>query len=104
MCTKFGIWIDHEANKRGIRNDPEYVHLCCEKSLKRLGVDQIDLYYCHRVDKNAPIEIVVGEMKKLQDAGKVKHLGLSEVSADTIRRACKVRLQESNSRCTQANG
>lgn len=66
---------------------PRYVRACCERSLERLNVDSIDLYYQHRVDPRVPIEETVGEMKRLQDEGKVKHLGLSEASAETIRRA-----------------
>lgn len=82
--------MDPKTGERRVRNEPEYIHSACDKSLSRLGIDQIDLYYCHRVDSRQPIEITVREMKKLQDSGKVKYLGLSEVSADTLRRACKV--------------
>lgn len=73
-----------------MRNDVEYMHQQLTKSLARLQTDQIDLYYAHRVDKAQPIEITVSAMKELRDSGKVKYLGLSEVSADTLRRACKV--------------
>lgn len=73
-----------------VRNEPDYIRQQCNKSLERMGTDYIDLYYMHRADKDQPIEITVKVMKELQDQGKVKYLGLSEVSADTIRRACKV--------------
>lgn len=73
-----------------MRNDPAYIREACDKSLSRLGVSHIDLYYCHRVDKDVPIEQTVGVMAELKKAGKVKYLGLSECSADTLRRACKV--------------
>lgn len=90
LATKFGNYIDPETKQRQVRNEPEYIKAACEKSLKRLGIDHIDLYYCHRVQADQPIEITVKVMKELQDAGKVKYLGLSECSADTLRRACKV--------------
>lgn len=90
MATKFANYVDPKTGERSVRNEPEYIQQACDKSLSRLGIDYIDLYYCHRVDANQPIEITVKEMKKLQDAGKVKYLGLSEVSAETLRRACKV--------------
>ncbi|KMZ60672.1 putative aldo-keto reductase 2 [Zostera marina] len=70
-----------------VRGDPEYVRACCEGSLKRLGVDCIDLYYQHRIDIKIPIEITIGELKKLVQEGKIKYIGLSEASASTIRRA-----------------
>ncbi|KAH8947504.1 hypothetical protein BDL97_11G045000 [Sphagnum fallax] len=86
IATKFGGTFD--ANGQYIvRGDPEWVRSACEGSLKRLGVDYIDLYYQHRVDNKVPIEITVREMKKLVEEGKVKHLGLSEASASDIRRA-----------------
>ncbi|KAJ7526988.1 hypothetical protein O6H91_16G030800 [Diphasiastrum complanatum] len=85
LATKFGI--GYENGNRFIRGDPEYVRAACEGSLKRLDVDYIDLYYAHRVDVKVPIEITVGEMKKLVEEGKVKFIGLSEVSASDIRRA-----------------
>eukprot|EP00270_Netrium_digitus_P006818 TRINITY_DN1965_c0_g1_i3.p1 TRINITY_DN1965_c0_g1~~TRINITY_DN1965_c0_g1_i3.p1 ORF type:complete len:359 (+),score=110.01 TRINITY_DN1965_c0_g1_i3:40-1077(+) len=85
LATKFGVSV--ENGKHAARGTPEYVRKCCEDSLKRLDVDCIDLYYQHRVDRTVPIEITVGEMKKLVEEGKVKYLGLSEASADTIRRA-----------------
>ncbi|KAJ5731107.1 NADP-dependent oxidoreductase domain-containing protein [Penicillium malachiteum] len=86
LATKFAIQMD--ANyKITIRSDPEYVKLACEKSLKRLGVDVIDLYYCHRVDEVTPIEKTVEAMVELKNEGKIRYLGLSEVSAATLRRA-----------------
>jgi len=91
LATKFGIVRD-PSNKtiRGIDGRPEYVAQACDGSLARLGVDTIDLYYQHRVDPNVPIEDTVGAMAKLVAAGKVRHLGLSEAGADTLRRACAV--------------
>ncbi|KAK8556197.1 hypothetical protein V6N13_064273 [Hibiscus sabdariffa] len=85
LATKFGI--DYTEGKREIRGDPAYVRAACEGSLKRLGVDCIDLYYQHRVDTRVPIEVTIGELKKLVEEGKVKYIGLSEASASTIRRA-----------------
>lgn len=73
-----------------VKNEPEYIQQACAKSLKRLGIDQIDLYYCHRLQSSQPVETTVGEMKKLKDAGKIKYIGLSECSAESLRRACKV--------------
>jgi aryl-alcohol dehydrogenase-like predicted oxidoreductase len=90
LATKFANYVDPNTGERSIRNEPEYLHAACENSLKRMGVDYIDLYYCHRVQASQPIEITVAEMKKLQDAGKVRYLGLSECSAETLKRACKV--------------
>ncbi|KAI9025404.1 aldo/keto reductase [Hyaloraphidium curvatum] len=90
ISTKFGIVRDFEKRsgaRLGIRGDPEYVRQACEASLKRLGVEQIDLYTQHRVDPKTPIEETVKAMKKLQDEGKVKYLGLSEASVETIKRA-----------------
>ncbi|CAK9197327.1 unnamed protein product [Sphagnum troendelagicum] len=86
IATKFALHIDKDGN-RTVRGDPEYVRAACEASLKRLDVEQIDLYYQHRVDTKVPIEITVGEMKKLVEEGKVKYLGLSEASPSEIRRA-----------------
>jgi aryl-alcohol dehydrogenase-like predicted oxidoreductase len=91
LATKFGIVRDrNDPSRRGINGRPEYIHQACEASLRRLGVDHIDLYYQHRVDQDVPIEESVGAMAELVDAGKVRHLGLSEASAETIRRASDV--------------
>ncbi|MFI6942951.1 aldo/keto reductase [Streptomyces sp. NPDC050418] len=88
LATKFGIVIDPEdPAKRGINNDAAYIRQCIEGSLSRLGVDTIDLYYMHRRDVNVPIEDTVGAMAELVAEGKVKHLGLSEVTADELRAA-----------------
>jgi aryl-alcohol dehydrogenase-like predicted oxidoreductase len=88
IATKFGLVRD-AANPtvRGISGKPEYVRRCCDDSLRRLGIDHIDLYYQHRVDANVPIEETVGAMAELVHAGKVRNLGLSEASAQSIRRA-----------------
>ena len=91
LATKFGIVRDEsEPTKRAISGRPEYVHASCDASLKRLGVDHIDLYYQHRVDPNVPIEETVGAMAELVASGKVRYLGLSEASAQNIERAAKV--------------
>ncbi|HEX3807707.1 MAG TPA: aldo/keto reductase [Gaiellaceae bacterium] len=87
LATKFGNERNPDGSWIGINGTPEYVHKACDASLERLGVDHIDLYYQHRVDASTPIEETVGAMKELVEAGKVKHLGLSEAGADTIRRA-----------------
>src|SRR5213080_4589893 len=87
LATKFGNERTEDGGFVGINGKPEYVHKAAEASLKRLGVDHIDLYYQHRVDKTVPIEETVGAMAELVAAGKVRHLGLSEASPDTIRRA-----------------
>ena len=88
LATKFGIVRDpNDPAARGFSGRPEYVRSACEASLRRLGVDHIDLYYQHRVDLDVPIEETVGAMASLIDAGKVRFLGLSEASAGTIRRA-----------------
>ena len=91
LATKFGIVRD-PANPlaRGINGRPEYVRNCCDASLKRLGTDYIDLYYQHRVDRNTPIEETVGAMAELVKEGKIRHIGLSEAGAQTLRRASKV--------------
>ena len=91
LATKFGIVRD-EANpsRRGISGRPEYVRAACEASLKRLGVEHVDLYYQHRVDPQVPIEETVGAMAGLVAAGKVRYLGLSEASSQTIERAARV--------------
>jgi aryl-alcohol dehydrogenase-like predicted oxidoreductase len=87
LATKFGNERNPDGSWVGINGSPDYVRKACDASLERLGVDYIDLYYQHRVDLNTPIEDTVGAMKELVDAGKVKHLGLSEAAPDTIRRA-----------------
>ncbi|MDJ0457407.1 aldo/keto reductase [Arthrobacter sp. NQ7] len=87
LATKFGNERREDGSWVGINGRPDYVRSACDASLRRLGVDHIDLYYQHRVDKTVPIEDTVGAMAELVQAGKVRHLGLSEASADTIRRA-----------------
>jgi aryl-alcohol dehydrogenase-like predicted oxidoreductase len=88
IATKFGILRDlARPDYRGISGKPDYVHKACEESLRRLGVDVIDLYYQHRVDPDTPIEETVGAMAELVRKGKVRFLGLSEAGAETIRRA-----------------
>ena len=87
LATKFGNVRSEDGSFLGIDGRPEYVRSACDASLQRLGVDHIDLYYQHRVDQNTPIEETVGAMAELVAAGKVRFLGLSEASADTIRRA-----------------
>ncbi len=91
LATKFGNVRGPNGEFLGVRGDPRYVRECCDVSLKRLGVDAIDLYYQHRVDPKTPIEDTVGAMADLVKAGKVRHLGLSEAAPATIRRAAKVR-------------
>jgi len=91
LATKFGIVRDPaNPSVRSVSGKPDYVRRSCEASLRRLGVDTIDLYYQHRVDPNTPIEETVGAMAELVKAGKVRYLGLSEASIPTIRRAVKV--------------
>lgn len=87
LATKFGIVCEADGTRKGICGRPEYVRACCEASLKRLGVDHIDLYYQHRIDPQTPIEDTVGAMADLVKAGKVRYLGLSEAAPQTIRRA-----------------
>ncbi len=91
LATKFGIRIEPGDGdgppRRSIDGSPDYVRSACEASLQRLGVEVIDLYYQHRVDPDTPIEETVGAMAELVQAGKVRHIGLSEASAETIRRA-----------------
>ena len=87
LATKFGNERREDGSWVGINGRPDYVRAACDASLQRLGVDHIDLYYQHRVDKTVPIEDTVGAMAELVEAGKVRYLGLSEASADTIRRA-----------------
>ncbi|CAG8581435.1 7248_t:CDS:2, partial [Racocetra persica] len=90
LCTKFGNVRGENGEFLDVNGKPEYVHEACEKSLQRLGVDCIDLYYQHRVDSTVPIEDTVKAMAELVEKGKVKYIGLSECSADTLRRAHKV--------------
>ncbi len=87
LATKFGNERSEDGGFLGVNGKPDYVHKACDASLRRLGVDHIDLYYQHRVDKTVPIEETVGAMKELVEQGKVRHLGLSEASPETIRRA-----------------
>lgn len=87
LATKFGNVRAADGTFLGVDGSPAYVARSCDASLRRLGVEQIDLYYQHRVDPNVPIEETVGAMARLVEAGKVKTLGLSEASADTVRRA-----------------
>jgi aryl-alcohol dehydrogenase-like predicted oxidoreductase len=89
LATKFGIVRTADPNVRSIDGRPEYVHSACEASLRRLGVDVIDLYQLHRVDPATPIEETVGAMQELVDEGKVRFLGLSEASPEDIRRAAE---------------
>jgi aryl-alcohol dehydrogenase-like predicted oxidoreductase len=90
VATKFGHVRGPNGEFLGVRGDPAYVRECCDASLRRLGVDVIDLYYQHRVDPKTPIEDTVGAMADLVKTGKVRHLGLSEAAPATIRRAAKV--------------
>ncbi len=90
LATKFGNVRDEQGKFLGVNGRPEYVRKCCDASLRRLGVGQIDLYYQHRVDPDVPIEETVGAMSELVRSGKVRYLGLSEAAPATIRRAAKV--------------
>ena len=91
IATKFGIVRDpSDPSVRGVNGKPEYIRNAVEGSLKRLGIETIDLYYQHRVDPETPIEDTVGELARLVEQGKIKHIGLSEASADTLRRAYAV--------------
>jgi len=90
IATKFGNVRGEDGSFLGVSGKPEYVRKACDASLRRLGVDHIDLYYQHRVDPEVPIEDTVGAMSELVKAGKVRHLGLSEAAPQTIRRAHKV--------------
>src|SRR5208283_401757 len=91
LATKFGIVRDPaDPNVRSVNGKPDYVKRSCEASLKRLGVEHIDLYYQHRVDPKTPIEETVGAMAELVKEGKIRHIGLSEASPNTLRRAAKV--------------
>jgi aryl-alcohol dehydrogenase-like predicted oxidoreductase len=87
LATKFGNVRGPNGEFLGVKGDPDYVRSACEASLKRLGVEVIDLYYQHRVDPNVPIEDTVGEMARLKEEGKVRFLGLSEAAPQTIRKA-----------------
>ncbi len=87
LATKFGNVRGKDGSFKGVNGRPDYVRACCDASLRRLGVDHIDLYYQHRVDRTVPIEETVGTMADLVKAGKVRFLGLSEASSATIRRA-----------------
>lgn len=90
VATKFAVMRGEDGSFRGISGKPAYVKSACEASLRRLGIDVIDLYYQHRVDPEVPIEDTVGAMAELVREGKVRHLGLSEAAPDTIRRAVRV--------------
>lgn len=91
IATKFGIVVDpKDSTKRGVNGRPEYVAQAVEGSLKRLDINEIDLYYLHRVDPDTPIEETVGAMARLVEEGKVRHIGLSEASAETLTRASAV--------------
>jgi aryl-alcohol dehydrogenase-like predicted oxidoreductase len=90
IATKFGNMRATDGTFLGVNGRPDYVRQCCEDSLRRLGVEVIDLYYQHRVDPNTPIEDTVGAMAELVKAGKVRYLGLSEASPRTVERAHKV--------------
>ena len=90
LATKFGNVRSPDGKFLGVNGRPEYVQQCCEASLRRLGVEQIDLYYQHRVDSDVPIEETVGAMAQLVQQGKVRFLGLSEAAPATVRRAAKV--------------
>jgi aryl-alcohol dehydrogenase-like predicted oxidoreductase len=91
LATKFGIVRDSaNPNSRGVNGKPEYVRSSCDASLRRLGVNHIDLYYQHRVDPKTPIEETVGAMAQLVKEGKIRHIGLSEASPQTLRRAARV--------------
>ena len=90
LATKFGNVRAPNGDFLHVDGTPEYVAAACDASLQRLGVDHIDLYYPHRVDRNVPIEETIGAMQRLVEAGKVCHLGMSEASAETLRRAAAV--------------
>ena len=87
VATKFGNVRNPDGTFAGVNGKPDYVRQCCEASLRRLGIETIDLYYQHRVDPNTPIEDTVGAMAALVREGKVRWLGLSEAAPETIRRA-----------------
>ncbi|KAK4069132.1 hypothetical protein Trihar35433_5711 [Trichoderma harzianum] len=87
LATKCGGVYDPSTGKASIRSDPEYVRQACDKSLQLLGVSHIDLFYLHRVDKETPVELTIKALAELKEQGKIRHLGLCEVSAATLRRA-----------------
>lgn len=87
LATKFGNVRGEDGSFLGISGQPEYVRKSCEASLRRLGLDTIDLYYQHRVDPNTPVEETIGEMSRLVEEGKVRYLGISEAAIETLRRA-----------------
>jgi aryl-alcohol dehydrogenase-like predicted oxidoreductase len=87
VATKFGNERLADGTRLGVNGKPDYVRRACDASLQRLGVDHIDLYYQHRVDRTVPVEETFGALKELVEAGKVRHLGISEASSDTLRRA-----------------
>jgi aryl-alcohol dehydrogenase-like predicted oxidoreductase len=87
LATKFGNERGEDGSRLGVNGTPDYVRRACDASLSRLGVDHVDLYYQHRVDPDTPIEETWGAMKELVEAGKVRHLGISEAAPETIRRA-----------------
>src|SRR6266566_4019391 len=89
ITSKFGNIRGPGGQRGGVNGKPDYVPVACEASLKRLGIDTIDLYYIHRIDPNVPIEDTVGAMARLVQQGKVRHLGLCEAGPNTIRRAHK---------------
>ena len=99
LATKFGNVRGESGERLGVRGDPEYVRQACEASLRRLGIERIDLYYQHRVDPATPIEETVGAMGELVRAGKVRYLGLSEASPSTVRRAHGGRTRGGRSPC-----
>ncbi len=90
LATKFGNVRGADGSWQGVNGRPEYVRACCDASLKRLGVDHVDLYYLHRVDSRVPIEQTMEALAQLVREGKVRHVGLSEASAQTLERACRV--------------
>jgi len=90
IATKFGLMRDKETGPMMVNGTPAYVRKACEASLKRLGIETIDLYYAHRVDPNTPIEETVGAMSRLVEEGKVRYLGLSEASPKSLKKACGV--------------
>lgn len=90
IATKFGQLMADDGKTRIVRGDAPYVRQCIENSLRRLGVDHVDLYYAHRIDPAVPVEETIGAMAELVAEGKVRHLGVCEASPDSIRRACAV--------------